>query len=164
MKIRLLFALTATVLAIACGTGDESNDVGSGISALLPSESDMQGWRIADGPITYDSVSLYEYLNGGAERYLAHGFSELVHVRYQLGADPAACVTLDVYDMGSGLGAFGIYFFRFADEPTRSRTSSIAGVALGTTREQAIVELIPEFYWDEERWHLVNYIRTLNQP
>jgi hypothetical protein len=109
MKIRLLFALTATVLAIACGTGDESNDVGSGLSALLPSESDMQGWRIADGPITYDSVSLYEYLNGGAPLYLDFGFNELVHTRYQLGEDSLSSVTLDVFDMGSEIGSFGLF-------------------------------------------------------
>ena len=53
--------------------------------------------------------TLYEYLNGGAERYGSHGFRRLVHVRYRCGEDPLACVTLDIFDMGSELGAFGIF-------------------------------------------------------
>lgn len=53
-----------------------------------------------------------------------------------------------------GLGAFGIYFFRLGDEPAETRPSSAAVVGLYTTRGQAIVELIPELYLDNERWHL----------
>ena len=53
-----------------------------------------------------------------------------------------------------GLGAFGIYFFRVAGEPSATRPSSVAVVGLYTTRHQAIVELIPEIYWDDEHWHL----------
>jgi hypothetical protein len=109
MKIRLLCLLTATVLATACGSGDESSVVGSGLTALLPEESILPGWRISEGPITYDPVTLYEYLNGGAPLYLDLGFEELVHLRYQLGDDSLSSVTLDVFDMGSDVGAFGLF-------------------------------------------------------
>jgi len=53
-----------------------------------------------------------------------------------------------------GLGAFGIYFFRMGSEPATTRPSSVALVGLYTTRHQAIVELIPELYMDDERWHV----------
>lgn len=76
---------------------------------LLPAASELAGWTVAEGPTEYSPDTLYEYLNGGAERYQTHGFRRLLHIRYQLGEDPLACVTLDVYDMGSELGAFGIY-------------------------------------------------------
>jgi len=33
----------------------------------------------------------------------------MVHVRYQLGDDSLLSVTLDIYDMGSDLRAFGLY-------------------------------------------------------
>ena len=69
----------------------------------------MEGWRIADGPTEHDSESLYEYLNGGAPLYLKHGFQRMVHVRYQLGDDSLSSVTLDVYDMESEAGAFGLH-------------------------------------------------------
>ena len=69
----------------------------------------MEGWRIADGPTEHDSESLYEYLNGGAPLYLKHGFQRMVHVRYQLRDDSLSSVTLDVYDMESEVGAFGLH-------------------------------------------------------
>jgi hypothetical protein len=53
-----------------------------------------------------------------------------------------------------GLGAFGIYYFRLPSERTSSRPSSVAVDGLGTTRGQVIAEIIPEFYWDEERFNL----------
>jgi hypothetical protein len=53
-----------------------------------------------------------------------------------------------------GLGAFATHFFRFGDEPATTRPSSLSLVALYTLREQLITELIPEAYWDNERWHV----------
>jgi pimeloyl-ACP methyl ester carboxylesterase len=79
------------------------------LAALLPPAGSLEGWSLAEGPLTFRPDSLYEYLDGGAPRYLDYGFREAVHVRYAFGGDPLAAVTLDVYDMGSTLGAFGIY-------------------------------------------------------
>ena len=64
---------------------------------------------MAEGPRIYDSETLFEYLNGGAPLYLDFGFQSMVHARYQLGDDSLSSVTIDVYDMGSDLGAFGLY-------------------------------------------------------
>jgi len=61
------------------------------------------------GPTDYDSETLYEYLNGGAPLYLKFGFEGMAHVRYQFGDNSLSSVTLDVFDMGSDLGAFGLY-------------------------------------------------------
>ena len=108
MKLRTLWVPVAISLAIACGAGEEPGDVAPGLAGLLPDETTLPGWRIADGPVVYDPVSLYEYLNGGAPLYLDFGFEELVHVRYRLGDDDLSSVTLDIFDMGSELGAFGL--------------------------------------------------------
>jgi len=95
---------------MAACVGDGSTEpVPPTIIQLLPPVEELAGWIIADGPSAYTPDTLYEYLNGGAERYQSNGFRRLVHIRYQLGEDPLTCVTLDVYDMGSELGAFGIY-------------------------------------------------------
>jgi hypothetical protein len=94
--------------------------VGCGAPEVLPPEADAPsplpqpgsapaGWSVAEGPAEYLPGTLYEVMNGGAERYETYGFRRLVHTRYQLGDDPLACVSLDLYDMGSELGAFGIY-------------------------------------------------------
>lgn len=65
-----------------------------------------------------------------------------------------------------GLGAFATHFFRFGDEPATTRPSSLSLVGLYTLKEQLITELIPEAYWDDERWHIwsrVDYRRYPNQ-
>ena len=109
MTNRLKCVFVVAILAIGCGAGDEPSVDGTGLVDLLPAASSMDGWQIADGPTEYDSEGLFEYLNGGAPLYLDFGFQGMVHVRYQLGDDPLASVTLDVFDMGSELGAFGLY-------------------------------------------------------
>jgi hypothetical protein len=79
------------------------------IEDLLPEPAPLEGWSIADGPTSYTPDTLWEHLDGGAPRYLAYGLVRMVHVRYQLGDDPLSSVSVEVYDMGSELGAFGIY-------------------------------------------------------
>ena len=79
------------------------------LRALLPDESALQGWTVADGPTEYRPTDLYDYLNGGAERYLSYGFERALHVRYEVEGDDRSGIDLDLYDMGSELGAFGIY-------------------------------------------------------
>jgi hypothetical protein len=109
MFTRLL--LCATVLALACagGPSEVPATTGSDLGELLPSPSALDGWTVAEGPVELSPEGLWEYLNGGAPLYLGYGFRRLVHVRYQLGDDELASITLDVFDMGSELGAFGIY-------------------------------------------------------
>jgi hypothetical protein len=53
-----------------------------------------------------------------------------------------------------GLGAFATHFYRVGDESAQTRPSSISAVGLYTLRNQLITELIPELYWDQERWHV----------
>lgn len=109
MIFRLQCVLVALALVVGCGTGEEPSVDGTGLTDLLPAASSMDGWQIADGPTEYDSEGLFEYLNGGAPLYLDFGFQAMVHVRYQLGDDPLSSVTVDVYDMGTNLGAFGLF-------------------------------------------------------
>lgn len=95
--------------ALPAGCRDDPGPPVPRLDALLPAASELEGWRVAEGPVAHGQETLFEYLNGGAERYLSHGFRRLLHVRFQLDDDPLAGVTLDLYDMGSELGAFGIY-------------------------------------------------------
>lgn len=109
MNCRLPAALMAAALIFGCGAGEEPAIREGSLAGLVPDVSSMDGWRIADGPTEHDSESLYEYLNGGAPLYLKYGFRGMVHVRYQLRDDSLSSVTLDVYDMESEVGAFGLH-------------------------------------------------------
>jgi hypothetical protein len=111
--LRLTWCTIAiTTLAFGCGAGggEVDNREIIDLEGLLPSAAALDdGWTVVVGPTSFGPERLYEYLNGGAERYVDHGFRRLVHVRYQRGDEPLACVTLDIFDMGDALGAFGIY-------------------------------------------------------
>lgn len=105
MRWRWSIAITA-VIAVGFGcAGDNNPD----LESLLPDGADLRGWTIADGPTEYRPDTLYDYLNGGAERYLSSGFERLLHVRFEVEGDDRSGIDLDLYDMGSELGAFGIY-------------------------------------------------------
>jgi Family of unknown function (DUF6599) len=111
MRFLLYIALCVTALTLACGGGPPETSVseGSDIGGLLPSSPTLENWIVAEGPSEYSPDGLWEYLNGGAPLYLGYGFRRLAHVRYQPSGEDLAGITLDVFDMGSELGAFGIY-------------------------------------------------------
>jgi hypothetical protein len=109
MTVRGRFVVVWVAALVACGGVEPPNEQPRRVGELLPVPAGRTEWMIVDGPVEHTSGTLYEYLDGGAERFLANGFRTMVHARYQLGPDRSACVTLDVYDMGTELGAFGIY-------------------------------------------------------
>ena len=110
MCTRFVVLSVAVAFLVGCGPAPiEPAPEGAGLAPLIPSSASLEGWKAVEGPTGYVPDTLYEYLDGGAERYLGYGFRRLDHVRYQLGDDLLASVTLDVYDMGGELGAFGVY-------------------------------------------------------
>jgi hypothetical protein len=72
---------------------------------VLPAEID--GWKKADKPVTYDNKSLYDYINGGAELYIAYNFQKMYAFRY-IASDESEIV-IDIFDMGKSFDAFGIF-------------------------------------------------------
>lgn len=99
-------------MALLCACGPPAREPAppvADLSVLLPSPSNLEGWSVAEGPEAYVPDTLYVYLDGVAPHYLSHGFQRLVHVRYASDGEPGDAVTLDVFDMGDVLGAFGIY-------------------------------------------------------
>jgi len=109
MKIRTLWCLVVLAALLACAQKEPPALTAPDLESLFPASSSLEGWQLAEGPSSFIPDTLWEYLNGGAPRYEAYGFKRLVHIRYQLGEDSLASVVADVYDMGSELGAFGIY-------------------------------------------------------
>lgn len=109
MKAKALCGVAALACLIGCGQQVPPERATLEIEALLPEPSSLEGWSVAEGPSSFVSDTLWEYLNGGAPRYEDYGFERLLHIRYQLGEDTLASVVADIYDMGTELGAFGIY-------------------------------------------------------
>ncbi len=78
----------------------------------LPSQ--LGAWKAHDKDEFYNRDTLYEYINGGAELYLAFDFQQ-VFVRRYIGSDNTEII-LDIYDMGSAGDAFGIFSVEREDE------------------------------------------------
>jgi hypothetical protein len=76
-----------------------------GLFQDLPSR--VGKWKAHDKDEFYNRDTLYQYINGGAELYLAFDFQQ-VFVRRYIGPDNAE-IMLDIYDMGSADDAFGIF-------------------------------------------------------
>jgi len=64
-------------------------------------------WKASGEDTVYDRKTLFDYMDGGAEVYLAFDFREVFVRKY---ADTEENeLNLDIYDMGSAAEAFGIY-------------------------------------------------------
>jgi hypothetical protein len=74
------------------------------LTALLPAPPEFFGR--AGAPAKFYSTDLYRYLDGGADAYLDYGLVALIHREYKSGN---VDLTVDIYDMGDPLRAFGIY-------------------------------------------------------
>ena len=75
------------------------------LATILPQ---LEGWEQSEEPESYLPANLFEYINGAAEIYLSYDFEELIVGQFkQAGAE--ANVSVEIYDMGSSVNAFGIY-------------------------------------------------------
>jgi len=97
MILPLLLILSAAFSPVA---QDDSS-----LTALLP-DPGVFGAEISVNAEIFGAENLYEYINGAAEAFIGYDFQRLVHQIYLIGETE---VTVDIYDMGSGENAFGIY-------------------------------------------------------
>jgi hypothetical protein len=75
------------------------------LAALVPR---LAAWTPAEAPRSYFPDDLFEYIDGAAESYLSYDFRELlVADLVKKGAE--ATLTLEIYDMGTAVNAFGIF-------------------------------------------------------
>jgi hypothetical protein len=74
-----------------------------------PFPAAIAGWQ-ADGPTrTFDRRSIFSYLDGGAEVYLAYGMQTLATRRYARDDEPP--LVADLFEMATPAGAYGMYTF-----------------------------------------------------
>jgi hypothetical protein len=113
----LLVCLVIFVISISF-TDKAFSDEGAimkGASALWPAETD--GWKIAEGPTPYDTVTAYKYMNGAAELFIAFNMRSLTVVRYEKPGQPA--ITLELFGMAAPEDAYGLFSFE-SDDPKGS--------------------------------------------
>lgn len=93
------------VLAVACGQSSD-RAVDHVTTPVLPTEA--SGW-MADGEgEVYDTESIFAYIDGHAEVYLAYGMKRCISRRY-LTADGDAEIVVDLFEMASPADAYGVF-------------------------------------------------------
>lgn len=72
----------------------------------LPQGAAVEGWTQSGGVRLVDAQHLFELIDGASDKYIAYGFRQLARTDYRK-ANTDLVVTVEVYDMGAVLGAFG---------------------------------------------------------
>ena len=86
-------------------TGDISGGAVKDLGPLIPKQ--VLDWKASGEDAVYDRKTLYDYMDGGAEVYLAFDFREVFVRKY--GDAAGNEIVLDIYDMGSPAEAFGMF-------------------------------------------------------
>jgi len=85
------------------------NSPAAQVQTYLPQPDFEPGWKWDFEPEIYTAENLFEYIDGEAELYNDYHFVEMATASYALKTDESVTFTIDVYDMGTPLNAFGIY-------------------------------------------------------
>lgn len=86
--------------------------------------TEIEGWRAAGDWEAWDPETIFQYIDGHAEVYLAYGMKRALSRRYEGPADQPAII-LDLYEMASPADAFGVW--------TQDRDGDDAAVGQGAT-------------------------------
>ena len=96
----------AIVGMAACQGGRTAGDRLEGLRAALPDSID--GWTCEDEDAIYDAESIYSYIDGHAEVYLAYGMRRCLARSYR-GPAGESGITVDVFEMPTTADAFGVF-------------------------------------------------------
>ncbi len=120
-RLRLSAALLGFCLAAAvlCGPAAAQQNRAFFLKISPPN------WALVEDPYKYTSETLYRYINGAADLFLSYGFVEMNGAQYGRQGRAGAYITVDVYDMGTVLNAFGVYQTRL-DADARSAGAGTA--------------------------------------
>ncbi|MEN6560418.1 MAG: DUF6599 family protein [Acidobacteriota bacterium] len=92
-------------LLLAGAASAQTRPASPALAALAP---DLPGWSRTEAPRSYFPDNLFEYIDGAAESYLSYDFRELLVVDLEKKGTPAT-LTVEIYDMGLPVNAFGIF-------------------------------------------------------
>ena len=99
--------LLVVLLLATCGGRSGAPGL-AGLRDQLPAEAG--GWRATDHGELYDQESIFSYIDGHAEVYLAYGMKGCLARRYT-GPSGEAGIALDVFEMASPADAYGVFTY-----------------------------------------------------
>ena len=84
------------------------------MSAKLMLPKEIQGWKWDGKDETYNKQTIFKYINGAGELYLAYGFKGLTVRRFEKPGKPL--IVAEIYEMGSSEDAYGVFTFERQEE------------------------------------------------
>lgn len=99
-------SLTIFLIIILCSSGFGTPAESLTLEGMLP---EIKGWHLTEPPRYYTKENLYEYIDGNCELYFSYGFVKLLNAFYHNITDSSQEISVDIYDMGTSLQAFGVY-------------------------------------------------------
>ena len=128
----IVFGMLLLATAGGCGKGGE-------LKKMLPDAA--AGWSAATAAAYYDGEKgIFDYMNGGAEVYLAYDFSGLAARKYRREGLPQ--LEVGVYDMGSPRDAYGIFSFE--------RSAPSADVGQGSEYDRGLLR-----FWQGKYFYML---------
>jgi hypothetical protein len=115
------------------------------LSQLLPTSLTLAGRTLASRPYFYAPQDLYEYIDGAADLFIAYGFVALAGANYGSGGNSSDSFTVDIYDMGEKLNAFGVF------QINRDPESSSRGIGTASYGDDNYVVFHKDRYYVEVR-------------
>jgi hypothetical protein len=100
-------ALLFSVMMIgACGRSDPVGQLRK--SGELPLPDGVAGWQAAEAVQRWDPETIFSYIDGHAEVYLAYGMQSSRSRRYS-GPEGEPDIVLDIFEMASAEDAYGVF-------------------------------------------------------
>jgi|GEM_PF-3934478 len=103
------FAILGPLVADEDAAAAEPADPAVDLRSFYPEPGAVDARMSAGEFKVFGRKNLYDYINGGAEVYLDLGFIRVMGREYSIELDEQTYFTIDVYDMGKPIQAFGIF-------------------------------------------------------
>lgn len=91
--------------------------------AIFPQTVLAEDWTVKSGVRTFSSETLFEKINGEAERFLRHGFERLYYLVIQA-PDKLEEISIELYDQGGIGGSSGVFSEHHTAERKLEQTGS----------------------------------------
>jgi len=124
-KEAIVAVVLAWVLSGCMGALDEVEDP---LGVVLENDS-LGVWTRVEPAVQYNKDNVFELIDGEAELYFPYGFKRVVAVEYAAVDDKDMTVSVEAYELGSLLDAFGVYS-NYRDEESKMAevgTEAVAG-------------------------------------
>lgn len=109
MKNIKLYLIYLSAILLIAGSVTSLPAQQDSLAGFIPHGDVIVDWTPEYAPENYTPNDLFQYIDGEAELYRDYGFLKLVTVPYIHRKNADLYFSLDIYDMGTPLNAFGIY-------------------------------------------------------